>query len=53
MTKLVWVTFERKNVEVFNKLSACIFSAIITDLIYIRAVVIKQERYRLLIKLFL
>lgn len=53
MTKLVWVTFEEKNVEVFNKSLACIFSAIITDLIHIRALMIKQGRYRLLINSFL
>lgn len=44
MTKLVWVTYEGKNVEEFNKSLAYIFSAIITDFIHIRTVVIKQER---------
>lgn len=33
----------------FNKSLACIFSDIIVDLIYIWAVVIEQEKYRLLI----
>ena len=33
----------------FNKSLTCIFSNIIIDLTYIWAVVIKQEKYRLLV----